>query len=452
MILLKQRAGDLTISRQLGNGVTSESAYDAAGRRIADGCSLANGQKFVWQQLWDAADNRVLSIEENQGILNGLWHDYDSTNRLIASLPLLAPQTGPRARWLRHLRRSRWQRSSVKRALTIYVAGYGPNPPAQPQIGYDEAGNRVNELTRAGDVVYSPNVRNEYVKVGLASLAYDRAGRLVRDTKFAYSYNFRGQLVQAAKSRGQIVLQIYHDALGRPVGVINGPDTRVLVPDGANPIEFYDNGVLSAVHLWEDQDLLCFFAAGGRDQYVLRDVLNSIRLSLDSQGVVAGVFRYDPFGNLIAGNPSGPFLYSGKYLYGAIGWYEYRRRQYLPNLGRFAQSDPAGFTDGANLYTFVGNNPLSSADPRGTDRQNVARGAVPDSSDQSGYVTVRIDDRYRGSHIARYPLAPGDKLEDWDYSKRGPLAPRYYDHVPTYTVIGWGGELSPHLWWKRKIP
>jgi RHS repeat-associated protein len=379
-ILQKQRASDLTISRQLGNGVTSVSAYDAASRPIDDDCSLPNGQEFLWQQLWDGAGNRALSIEPGAGILQGSWHDYDSTNRLIASLPLPAPQavtTGPLAPPLAPVPVAAFQ---CQRNIDNVVAGYGMNSPAQPQTGYDAAGNRVNQSTPAGNVVYTANGRNEYLNVGPAALAYDRAGRLVADANGVYAYNFGGQLIQAAGSGGNVLLQIYHDALGRPVGIVAGPHTRVIVRDGVNAVESYDDGALSELYLWEVGDRLSFIAAAGKDQYVLRDVLNSTRLTTDSQGAVIGIFSYDPFGNLLSGAPSIPFLYSGKYLYDSIGWYEFNARQYLPPLGRFAQPDPAGFLDGANLYTFVGNDPLSATDPSGTNVQQVPRAAVTEPS------------------------------------------------------------------------
>lgn len=422
-VLQRQRAGDLTISRQLGNGVTSTSFYDAAGRRIADDCSLPNGQDFLWQQLWDGADNRIVTIEGDAGTLNGLWHDYDSTNRLIASLPLPTPQsvaTGPLAPPVAPVPVAAF---NGQQDIDNIVAGYGIIPPAQPQIGYDSVGNRVKQRTPAGNVVYSTNVRNEYVSVGLASLAYDRAGRLVGDTKLTYVYNFRGQLVQAAKPGGNVVLQIFHDAVGRPVGIIDGSRTRVLVRDGVNAVESYDDGVLSGLYLWEGGDRLSFFAGGGKDQYVLRDVLNSTRLTSDSQGAVISLIRYDPFGNLLTNPPSVPFLYSGKYLYGQIGWYEFRARQYISGLGRFAQPDPAGFIDGADLYTFVANNPLSATDPSGTNVKDVERGAVLQPS-KTG-VTSYAADELKAS-MARLAAAFSDKairksvddlrrLNSWDY-------------------------------------
>jgi len=47
------------------------------------------------------------------------------------------------------------------------------------------------------------------------------------------------------------------------------------------------------------------------------------------------------------------------------GLYYYRARHYNPQLGRFLQPDPSGYSDGLNLYTYCSNNPLIWVDPSG---------------------------------------------------------------------------------------
>ena len=383
-VLQKQWWGDLATGAQLGNGTVIVTAYNAVGRRISDQCTLSGGDSFLLQQLWDGAGNRALAIEADAGATQGWWHGYDSTDRLVGSLSLPTPEpvaTDPLAPPLVPLPVAAFQ---CQQAIDAIIGSFGVSPPTQPEWGYDRAGNRRSQHTSGTTVLYSANARNEYLRAGTIAFNHDRAGRLIGDDDFTFAYNFSGQLVQAvSRHSGSVVLTIFHDATGRPVGIIEGGQIRVLVPDGGSPIEAYDDGVLSALQLWESPGRLCFIAAGGTDQFIMRDVLDSTRLTSDARGAAIDVFRYDAFGQLLVGTPASPFLYSGKYLYGSIGWYEYRARQYLPALGRFAQPDPAGFADGPNLYAFVGNNPLSATDPRGTDRQSVTRAAVTEPTEKS---------------------------------------------------------------------
>jgi len=46
-------------------------------------------------------------------------------------------------------------------------------------------------------------------------------------------------------------------------------------------------------------------------------------------------------------------------------------RYYDPGTGRFLTRDPIGYGGGINLYGFVGNNPVTGADPEGTDGEGI---------------------------------------------------------------------------------
>src|SRR5262249_26012260 len=94
------------------------------------------------------------------------------------------------------------------------------------------------------------------------------------------------------------------------------------------------------------------------------------RLS-DVNGAVTDSYLYKAFGAIAAssGATVNPFRFVGRegyYLDGDLGTYWLRARIYDPGTGRFTSRDPLSFAAGdANLYCYVGNNPVILTDPSG---------------------------------------------------------------------------------------
>jgi RHS repeat-associated protein len=64
-------------------------------------------------------------------------------------------------------------------------------------------------------------------------------------------------------------------------------------------------------------------------------------------------------------NYNNPYAFTGRRLDTETGNYYYRARYYKPEIGRFLQTDPIGYTAGLNLYTYCGNNPTNWVDGSG---------------------------------------------------------------------------------------
>ena len=82
-----------------------------------------------------------------------------------------------------------------------------------------------------------------------------------------------------------------------------------------------------------------------------------------------GPYTYDAYGICFSGGTQCgagiPFRFTGQRYDPETGTYYYRARYYDLGLGRFLETDPIGYTDDVDAYTYVGNDPTDRADPSG---------------------------------------------------------------------------------------
>jgi RHS repeat-associated protein len=107
---------------------------------------------------------------------------------------------------------------------------------------------------------------------------------------------------------------------------------------------------------------------------------NCILLSTASGGLQEQ-YDYDAFGYPYfytaaggkAGNVKTRFLFTGREWISDMRIYDYRARQYQPELGRFLEPDPKEFEAGDyNLYRYCHNDPVNKSDPTGlTDAERI---------------------------------------------------------------------------------
>jgi len=120
-----------------------------------------------------------------------------------------------------------------------------------------------------------------------------------------------------------------------------------------------------------DGPLVVYSGSGfAAPSWLHRNWQGSIIAFTDAAGNRAGVNSYDEYGFPGAAN-TGRFQYTGQIWIPEIGMYHYKARVYSPVLGRFLQTDPIGYRDDNDLYTYVGNDPLDHTDPAGTSDVNL---------------------------------------------------------------------------------
>jgi len=141
--------------------------------------------------------------------------------------------------------------------------------------------------------------------------------------------------------------------------------------------------------------------ARNQDTFFLGEALGSTAALTDPTGALVTEYSYEPFGKTSStGSPTAnPFQYTGRENDGT-GLYYYRARYYDPRVGRFTQEDPIRFGGGdVNLYAYVGNSPLGSADPLGLWKPPVHTNLTIGQMNAFGVFSQEMMDRAVGANV-----------------------------------------------------
>ena len=253
-------------------------------------------------------------------------------------------------------------------------------------------------------------------------MSYDDNGNLLGDGLNSYTWNSRDQLTAIA---GPVAAGFQYDAVGRRKQKTVAGTTSTYLYDGLNVVqEQGSGGSVMADHLTSlGIDEVFTRTEGGTTKTLLRDALGSTLALADGTGIVTS-WTYDPYGKgtYTGVAQSNPFLYTGRELDGT-GLYYYRARYYHPTLHRFIAEDPIGFAGGANIYGYVGGNPVSRIDLLGLDWiYSISTGQI--SNVDSAGNTSSAGTGYSGTGIGR------DNPDQQGASNMGPIPEGTYDIGP----------------------
>ncbi len=230
--------------------------------------------------------------------------------------------------------------------------------------------------------------------------SYDNDGNLTSDCRWTVTWDAENRAtsftrVSNSASGANIRIDCEYDGAFRRVQkIVSGGDgsdnevqrTNLFIYDGWNLVAVlnHTNGLLYSF-AWGLDASLTEQGAGGVGGLVAMTVHvglnagtyfytydgngNVATLVSVASGAIAAHYEYGPFGELLrATGPmalENPFLFSTKYYDWETGFCYYGYRYYDPSTGRWLGRDPLEEPGGANLFAFVGNDPLNAIDVNG---------------------------------------------------------------------------------------
>jgi len=182
--------------------------------------------------------------------------------------------------------------------------------------------------------------------------------------------------------------------------------------------------------------------------YYYEDIRGSVRGITDTNSNLIQSYEYTAFGERTSTAHGKNFLFFDKGInqpYGftgrpidkVTGLYNYRLRDYNPEIGRFIQPDPLGQIPGPNIYAYCNNNPINWVDPWGMDKVFIIPGTTTSIYDVDRNYITTISRTFSDAEVSLF--AWDSNNTDSDRQKAGErlsnVINRYRENNPNERVI-----------------
>ena len=327
---------------------------------------------------YDGADqlrNANLTDTVTNAVANQFNYDYDSagnrTNSQIGSaitssttnnLNQIASQS---AGGKMHFR------GTVDEAATVTVAGTPATVDAQGNfdgVANVNVGSNTVAVT-ATDATSNTRTNNYQVNVPSGtgtSLIYDLSGNLTNDGSRTYEWDAANRCI--AINQGSHRTEVSYDGHNREASRLekeNGVvvSTQRFVWCGMKRCEERDASNVVTKRFYEQGEQI-----GASNYFFTKDHLGSVREMTDGSSVVQVRYDYDPYGVRIKTNGvmDSDFGFTSHYVNSQYSDLTFAPlRIYNSQLGRWITRDPISEAGGINVYAYVDNDPINSADALG---------------------------------------------------------------------------------------